>query len=29
MNPHRYSGPEIAAAERAIREHRDIRHFIS
>lgn len=28
MNPHRYSEPEIAAVERAIRERRDIRHFV-
>lgn len=28
MNPHRYSDPEIAAVERAIRERRDIRHFV-
>lgn len=28
MNPHRYSDLEIAAVERAIRERRDIRHFV-
>lgn len=29
MNPHRYTESEIAAVERAIRERRDIRHFVS
>lgn len=28
MNPHRYSTEEIAAVERAIRERRDMRHFL-
>jgi 5,6-dimethylbenzimidazole synthase len=29
MNPHRYTESEIAAVECAIRERRDIRHFVS
>jgi 5,6-dimethylbenzimidazole synthase len=28
MNPHRYSTEEITAVERAIRERRDMRHFL-
>ena len=28
MNPHRYSNEEIAVVERAIRERRDMRHFL-
>jgi len=28
MNPHRYSNEEIAALDRAIRERRDMRHFL-
>lgn len=28
MNPHRYSTEEIAAVDRAIRERRDMRHFL-
>lgn len=28
MNPHRYSAEEIAAVDRAIRERRDMRHFL-
>lgn len=28
MNPHRYSNEEVAAVERAIRERRDMRHFV-
>lgn len=28
MNPHRYADADIAAVERAIRERRDMRHFV-
>jgi len=28
MSPHRYSDAEITAIERAIRERRDMRHFL-